>query len=131
MPELDFGLAKAPTEQHMSTAGLAREIDQAESRIFELDAEGLELALVPVELTRQVERASLELFAAIVRFVGTRGRGDEIELEDRLAPATMLLYDVLDDLPNQWKRAVRLIDREELHTRKVQGCVRRLIEKND
>jgi hypothetical protein len=28
----------------------------------------------------------------------------------------MLLHDILDDLPNQRKRAVRLIDGEELHT---------------
>jgi hypothetical protein len=100
----------------VAAAGLAREVNEAEPRILELDAECLELALIAIELAGERQRFALELFTAVVRLVGARRRRDKIELEDRLAPATMLLDDILDDLPNQRKRAVRLIDGEKLHT---------------
>src|SRR6185312_14681212 len=48
-------------------------------------------------------------------------RRHQVELEIRLAPALVLLHDVLDDLPDQRKGPVGLLDGEVLHTTKLLG----------
>src|SRR4029079_13830535 len=48
---------------------------------------------------------------------------DQIELQDRFTPAAMLLDDVLDDLADEGKRAVGLLDGEQLHVRKILSVV--------
>src|SRR5512132_3977888 len=104
VPELDLGLSEPPTQQHGAASHLAREIHQSQSAILELDAKILELALVAVELTCQSKRLTLELFAALPGRVNARRRCYEVELENRLAPAAMLLDDILDDFPDQRER---------------------------
>src|SRR6185437_14734782 len=85
----------------------------------------LELALIPVDLAGQGEHFMLERFGAGAGFVRRRGGGREIELENRIAPAAMLANDILDDLHDQRKRAVGLLDSEELHVGKVSNQRRR------
>ncbi|HTE46982.1 MAG TPA: hypothetical protein VK636_17165 [Gemmatimonadaceae bacterium] len=116
MPVLDLGLALAPAKKYMSAGHFAREVHQAEAAILELDAECLELSLISVDLACQDLRFALELFSAFARFVGTGGRRDQVELEYRLTPATVLLDNVLDDLPDQGEGPVGLLHRKKLHT---------------
>ena len=97
----------------MAAIHLAGKVHQAETLILELNAKGLQLALIPLDLLGERLRIALELLGALAGIVSP-GRGcDQVELEDRLPPPAMLLHDVLDDLPNQWKRSIRLFDGEQ------------------
>src|SRR5262249_52972977 len=115
VPELNLWLAEVPTQEHHAPIVFARIVHEAEARIFELDSELLELALISIELARVGLRLTLELFRAIARILGAVGRRNEVQLEDRLAPFAVLPHDVLDDLANQWEGSIGLVDREQLH----------------
>src|SRR3954466_10132557 len=104
VPELDFALAQPPAQQHAPAPDFAREIDETHASVFEKDAELLELALIAIDLARERLGIALELLRAFARFIGTRRRRDEIELEDLFAPQPVLAHDVLDDPTNEWKR---------------------------
>src|SRR5687767_10805728 len=113
MPELDLLFAQAPAQQHLSPTDLTREVHESHPAILELDAELLELLLVSVDLPGQGLRFAFELFGAVTWLVDTRRRGDEVELENLLAPLTMLAHHVFDDSTDERKCPVGFVDGEE------------------
>jgi hypothetical protein len=113
VPELDLRLAEAPTQQYRTAIHLAGKIDETEPAILQLNAKLLELLLKSVDLAGERLRVTLQLFRTLAGLAGTRGGRDEIQLEDLLAPESMLTHHVLDDLPNEGKRAIRAFDSEE------------------
>src|SRR3954469_24379224 len=117
VPELHLGFSEAPAQEDVAAGHLAREIDETQTRILELDSEIFELTLVSVDLARQRLHGALQRTRAFGWIICPQTRRHEVELEDRLAPAAMLLDDVLDDLTDEGKRAVGLFDGEQLHDR--------------
>jgi hypothetical protein len=115
VPELDFGLAEAPAEEHLAPAHLAGEVDESEPRILELDAEVLQLALVSVDLTRKRLDDTLQGARPLVRLIGPGAGSNQVELQDGLSPTTVLLHDIVYDLADQRERAIRVFDGEQLH----------------
>jgi hypothetical protein len=57
---------------------------------------------------------ALQLFGTFAWLTGARRRRHEIELEDFLAPETVLSYDVLHDLANERKGSIRAFDGEHV-----------------
>ena len=119
VPVLHFGLAKPPAEQHMPTGHLAGKVDESEARILELNSEVFELSLVTVDLSRKRLHRTLESSGALTRLIRASAGRHQVELQNRLAPATVLLDDIVDDFADEGKRAVCLLDGEQLHERKI------------
>src|SRR5436190_9515013 len=119
VPELDLGLAEAPTEQDAPTVHLAREIDEPKAAILEINAQLLELMLKSVDLTREHLCLALQLLGALARLSGACCRRHEIELEDFLAPEAVLSHHVFHDLANERKGSIRAFDGEQHHVAEV------------
>jgi len=113
MPELDLGLAESPAEQHLPAGHLAREIHESHAPILELNAQFLELALIPINLGCERLCFPLELGGAFVWFLRSRSGGYEVQLEDLFAPLPVLPHNVLDDSPHERQGPVGFVNSEE------------------
>ena len=114
MPELNRWFAELPTEQHRPAIEFAREVDEADPAILQLDAQTIQFRLKGIDLASELLNPALERCRARIGKFRMCAR-QQIEFDERLLPAAMLADDVLDDLPDERKSAIRLVDSEKLH----------------